>query len=400
MKKIYTLFLFFLSITVLNAQQLQMRVIGASLTVSDSIKITVEGDFRLFGNAQIDNDGLMEVNGYFINSGTSEGFVNRNDKGELLLKGASSPTFVSGNLPLYFEKLTLDNPQDFNNGNDIFIENELEFVNGKLFSQNNLVTIFNDNGNAITGANDNGYIVGKVRQYVANAQFYDLPIGSLTDYQPATISIHNTGTSNFIDAEFIDEVLVAPNLVLDSTHFNNFLNAGFWRFDNPTMNEPFFDVSVTSNGHSNGGNTAAQHALFRRTNGTWENTGTHNNATQSGSLNTAITAQRMNVQGLGDFAIGIGEYVVTTNPILKNNFKFINAFQLGSDLEVQFVGMENMDYQVHLIDLNGRIIQTKKVDNFSDLKQVNFDVTNLNTNIYILAISTGDFLFTKQILIQ
>ena len=400
MKKTYTLFFFFLSMTVLTAQQLQMRVIGATLTVSDSVKVKVEGNFRLFTTAQIDNDGLMEICGYFINSGTSEGFINRNDKGELLLKRTVTPTFISGNVPLYFEKLTLDNPQGTDYSSDIFIENELELINGKLFSPNDFVTILNDNGNGIIGANDTRYIAGKMRQYVVNSQSYTFPIGSQTDYEPATLNIKNTGTRNFIEAEFIAETIVATDLVLDSTNITTFLNSGFWRFENPTASEVFFDITATSNGHSNGGNTAAEHALFRRTNGTWDNAGTHNNATQTGNLNNAITAQRTDVQGLGDFIIGRGEYMVATNPVLHENFRFINAFQLSADLDIQFVGVENMDYQVHLIDLNGRRIATKTADNFSTTKQVNFDVQNLNTNIYILAISSGDFLFTKQILLH
>ena len=77
--------------------------------------------------AQIDNDGFIQIGGYFINIGTSEGFINRNNKGELLLKRTATPTFISGNMPLYFEKLTLDNPQNIDYGSDIFIENELEF---------------------------------------------------------------------------------------------------------------------------------------------------------------------------------------------------------------------------------------------------------------------------------
>jgi hypothetical protein len=53
---------------------------------------------------------------------------------------------------------------------------------------------------------------------------------------------------------------------------------------------------------------------------TWGNAGTHHNATQSGNLNDVITAQRTDVQGLGDFIIGRGEYVVATNPILNEKF--------------------------------------------------------------------------------
>jgi len=386
--------------TVLNAQQIQMHITGVTLMVSDSIKVKIDGNFRLFTTAQIDNDGLIEIGGYFINSGTSDCFINRNNKGELLLKRTTTPTFISGNVPLYFEKLTLNNPQGIDYGNDIFIENELEFINGKLYSPNDFVTILNHNGNAIIGANDTRYIVGKMRQYTIDNQYYDFPIGSQNDYEPATLSIHSTGTSNFIEAEFIAETIAATNLILDSTNITTFLNSGFWRFGNPTANEVFFDVATTSNGHTNGGNTAAEHALFRRTNGTWENTGIHNNATQFGNLNNAITAKRSDVQGLGDFIIGRGEYMVATNPFLHDNFKFINAFQLSSDLDIEFIGLENMDYQVHLIDLNGRIIETQKVNNFSTSKYVNFDVSNLNTNIYILAISTVDFLFTKQIFIN
>ena len=93
----------------------------------------------------------------------------------------------------------------------------------------------------------------------------------------------------------------------------------------------FFDITATSNGHSNGGNTAAEHALFRRTNGIWDNVGTHNNATQTGNLNNAITAQRTDVQGLGDFIIGRGEYMVATNPVLHESFRFINAYGVCTD---------------------------------------------------------------------
>jgi hypothetical protein len=386
--------------TVLNAQQVQMQIDGVTITISDTTKIKIDGNFRMFTTAQIDNDGLIEIGGYFINSGTSDGFINRNNKGELLLKRTATPTFISGNVPLYFEKLTLDNSQGIDYSNDIFIENELEFINGKLYSPNDFVIILNDNGNTIIGANNSNYITGKMRQYVINSQSYDFPIGSQSDYKPATLNIQNIGTSNFIEAEFIPETVTPTNLILDSTNITTFLNSGFWRFDNPTANDVLFDLTATSNGHINGGNTAAEHALFRRTNGTWENAGTHNNATQSGNLNNAITAKRTDVQGLGDFIIGRGEYTIATNPVLHGNFKFINAFQFSSDLDIEFIGLENMDYQVHLIDLNGGIIETQKVANFSTAKHVNFDVANLSTNIYIIAISTVDFLFTKQIFID
>jgi hypothetical protein len=36
------------------------------------------------------------------------------------------------------------------------------------------------------------------------------------------------------------------------------------------------------------------------------------------------------------------------------NFRFINPFQLNSDLNIQFIGIENMNYQVQIINLNGR----------------------------------------------
>ena len=124
-----------------------MQIDGVTITISDTTKVKIDGNFRMFTTAQIDNDGLIEIGGYFINSGTSDGFINRNNKGELLLKRTTTPTFISGNVPLYFEKLTLDNPQGIDCSNDIFIENELEFINGKLYSPNDFVTILDNNGN-------------------------------------------------------------------------------------------------------------------------------------------------------------------------------------------------------------------------------------------------------------
>ena len=399
MKYINTFFLIVLSTVILNAQQVQMQIIGATMKVSEDVKMEVDGNFQLFSTAQIDNDGLIEIEGFFYHGGSSEGFINRNDKGELLLKRTTSPTIIFGNVPIYFEKLTLDNPFGIQNNVDVFIENKLEFLNGKLFSEDHFVTILNDSGDAIMGANNDRYLAGKIRQYVVNGNTYHFPLGSITNYQPATLNIQNIGNSNFIEAEFFNESVISPELFLNGISFNTFLDSGFWQFKNPTEEEALFNISVTSNGHTNGGNIAEEHALFRRVNGSWGNAGTHDNATQSGSLNEAITAQRTDVQGLGDFIIGHSGNVVLTNTVLHDKFKFEHAIQSGSSLTIQFEGKENIEYQIHLIDLLGRVLETKIVDDFSNTKAVNLELGNLNTNIYFIAISSEEFLFSKKVLL-
>ena len=376
-----------------------MRVVGATIKVSDSMKVEVEGNFRLFGNAKIENDGLMEIDGYFINSGISEGFINRNNLGEVYLKGTNSPTIIAGASPIYFEKLTLDNPQNINNQTDIFIENELELINGKINSENNFITILNTNENALIGFDNTHYINGKMRQYIENSKTYNFPIGTTTNYELATITVTNTDNNSFIEAEFITGNFLPPNnLTLENTIIKEFLDYGYWQF-NPITNG-LFDITVTSNGHSNGSETATKHALFRQRNGIWENAGIHDNTTHSGILINAITAKRTAVQGLGNFIIGKGDYVISTNSNLHQNFKFINAFSFGSNLNIEFIGIENTAYQVHLIDLNGRILASKNTSHNTTFEQVNFDISNLPSSLYFISITSQDFLFTHKIFLN
>lgn len=398
MKFIYTFLILILPLFSFS-QPLQMRVVGATLKISDSMKIEVEGNFRLFGDAKIDNDGSMEIDGYFINSGTSEGFINRNNIGKVYLNGTNSPTVIAGASPIYFEKLILNNIQNINNQTDIFIENELELINGKINSENDFITILNTDENALIGFDNTHYINGKMRQYIENSKTYNFPIGTTTNYELAIISVTDKENQAFIEAGFITGNFSPPNnLTLENTVINEFLNYGFWQF-NPITNG-LFDISVTSNGHSNGSGTTTQHALFRQRNGIWENAGIHNNTTQSGSLANAITAKRNDVQGLGNFIIGKGNYVISTNPNLHQNFKFINAFDFGSNLNIEFIGVKNTAYQVYLIDLNGRVVATQNTNNNGTLEQVNFNTSNLSPSLYLISITSQDFLFTHKIFLN
>jgi hypothetical protein len=398
MKSIYILLILIFPLFAFS-QPLQMRVVGATIKISDTMKVEIDGNFRLFGNAKIDNDGLMEIDGYFINSGTSQGFINRNNLGEVYLQGMNSPTIIAGASPIYFEKLVLNNTQNINNQIDIFIENELELINGKINSENDFITILNTDENALIGFDNTHYINGKMRQYIESNKTYDFPIGTMTNYELATIGVTNTGNIPFIEVEFITgNFLPSNNLILDSTIINEFLDYGYWEFSQ-TANG-VFDVEVTSNGHSNGSGTTMQHALFREKNGIWENAGTHNNVTQSGNLTNAITAKRSDVQGLGNFIIGKGDYVISTNPNLHQNFKFVKAFDFGSNLNIEFIGIENTTYNVHLIDLNGRILATQNIDKNSTLKQVDFNIANLPSSLYFISITSQDFLFTHKVFLN
>lgn len=395
MKLIYLLLILIFPL-ISFSQQLQMRVVGATIKISDSMKVEIEGNFRLFGAAKIDNDGSMEIEGYFINSGISEGFINRNNIGEVYLKGTNSPTIIAGASPVYFEKLILDNPQNINNQTDIFIENELELINGNINSENDFITILNTDENALVGFDDTHYINGKMRQYIENNKTYNFPIGTTTNYELSTITVIDTENQPFIEAEFITgNFSPSNNLSLENTTINEFLDYGYWQYNQITNG--LFDVIVTSNGHSNGSGTATQHALFRARNGVWESAGIHDNLTQSGSLTSPITAKRSEIQGLGNFIIGKGDYIISTNPNLHQSFKFVNAFDFGSNLNIEFIGVENTTYQVSLIDLNGRILATKNTTHSNTIKVLDFDIANLPPSLYFIRISCQDFLFTHKI---
>lgn len=292
---------------------------GGLLLISSGSNVFMTNSGNYLNQSNGLNHGLIDLDGNFFvpgnwtnNASSGNVFVNieGSPDGTVHLTGNSSQT-LAGSASTYFENLTINNSAV---GNSVLlsqnqnIKGTLIFVDGIIGTNTNYVIVENTAINSITGHGTDKYINGNLRRYVSIGS-YDFPVGSLVNYELINTNVTTQGSLNYLDAFFTAASPgTAPvGLQVDGTLIGGFLDYGYWTLTPNNGNSSTIDVTAVSRGHSNGAATASQHALFRRNNGgVWANFGTHNNATQSGTLTDPITAKRTSYASVvsSEYAIG------------------------------------------------------------------------------------------------
>ncbi|MEL6923106.1 MAG: hypothetical protein AAFO94_03590, partial [Bacteroidota bacterium] len=358
MRKFITIYLhvgFFTCIVfVLGAQTASVKVADAHLQLDENSVLKISGNFSDAGTATIDNDGLISVEGAFIHNSATEGFINRNVLGRLRLYNYDKSTFIGGQHDLYLENLIVDNPYNIASTTDLYIEHALHLLNGKLFTGAHLVYMRNTSNNAILGYNERRYIAGTLRRAVRIGTTYHFPIGSYDYYEPATIDLQNIGTATYVEMSFEQKSEANAAVELEGQPLTEFLDYGYWRLSNTDPGNTWFDLTLTSNGHDNGGTTESKYALFRRRSADWEATGTHEAVVPNGTQRGPLSARRTGVTGLGDFIIGKFDETVRVDQLAESGFRFIAAVQSAQQLQVRFESFSSDAFDLRLYNLSGQ----------------------------------------------
>ena len=155
-------------------------------------------------DASIDLDGVLMVQGnWHDGNSTRSVFVGRNGIGRLVLNG-SSMQIISGQPPLVFENLELDNPDGLTLQSNITLEQNLVLSQGML--RLNDFHLLLDPGAGIDGSFDNTTMVvangnGQLRKRFDRATSFTFPVGDDTgDHQYAPAVFHLSGYSSLSSA--------------------------------------------------------------------------------------------------------------------------------------------------------------------------------------------------------
>jgi len=176
--------------------------ISASGTKTPAAALTVLNNFTLSNGTfsggafthLIAGDWIMN-SGSFLNTGTT-----------IQLNGADTQSLTSTGA---FSNLTINKTSGLVTLNsDVTVNNTLAFTTGKLSLLNNNLTI--GSAGTITGTSAANYIVargtGSLVQPVNNGGSKTFPIGTATDYTPATVALSAASVTDNISARVIDTV--------------------------------------------------------------------------------------------------------------------------------------------------------------------------------------------------
>ncbi|HNP18535.1 MAG TPA: T9SS type A sorting domain-containing protein [Fulvivirga sp.] len=203
--------------------------------------LTIEGDFNINGGTFSSGSGRQFVEGdvnylsgnYEPGSGTHR----------LILKGNSIQT-IRGNFNglsgIY--RLLLNNTSNIQLASaDVEIQNILFLNNGKLVTNGNNFTILSSGSISPTEGRSNSYVVGKLSKTIPSGSF-TFPIGSASNWRPATVNNVSTGGFTW-EAQYFEGDPTTDPLVDNLTPTNSSIktiSAGeYWKIS---------DGSVASSG--------------------------------------------------------------------------------------------------------------------------------------------------------
>ncbi len=265
------------------------------LTVSSSASVTL-------------NSGSLELNGNLSVSGTYA-----HNSGVLKLVGTSTQTLTG--ITAYDVKM--GNSAGVTINGDLTITHSLDLADGIIATGANKIVITNNAINAVSGFSKLSYIDGTLKRAVATTGNYDLPVGTATNYELASINFGTNPDITDITSSFnvnnggcsqVPGVSGGP--YVNGTPLTDLLNGGFWTITPTpsTYTGLSYDVTLNERGYSNAtSSNPMSYAVIKRDDcaAAWQSLGTHSNATQVISAGT-ITAVRSTLTSFSDFGIGFG----------------------------------------------------------------------------------------------
>ncbi len=266
-------------------------------------------DLTVNGSASVTlNSGSLELNGNLSVSGTYT-----HTSGVLKLVG-TSPQALSG-ITAYDVKM--GNSAGVTINGDLTITHSLDLADGVIATGANKVIVTSSAVNAVSGFSKLSYIDGTLKRAVATSGNYDLPVGTATNYELASINFSSNPDITDITSSFnvnnggcsqVPGVSGGP--YVNGTALTDLLNGGFWTIapTPATYTGLSYDVTLNERGYSNAtSSNPMSYAVIKRDDcsAAWQSLGTHSNATQIISSGT-ITAVRSALTSFSDFGIGFG----------------------------------------------------------------------------------------------
>lgn len=171
----------------------------------------------------------------------------------------------STGLPATVNNLTIHNTSTtgVTLAGNVTVNGVLDLTDGLLIGST--VTVSSSTVASVINYSNASYVTGTLVRNVISGSTYDFPVGTLTNYELATIANSLTGTSaisvNFIA---VDPGTPLTGVVIDLTQINDFLNYGYWNITpNTTPTGGTFNLTLTSTGHTNAAAFLDYHGILR-----------------------------------------------------------------------------------------------------------------------------------------
>jgi hypothetical protein len=221
---------------------------------------------------------------------------------------------VTGNgLPPTAHNLTFDNASNVTLSGTSWATHLLTLANGKVITGSYEVGTTNTAETSVVNYSDTRYVVGNLRRAMAASGSYDFPVGVMSNYELANITVSGmTGFTSvlgsFTQAYPIEAGYPLVNIFVNYSPITDMLDYGYWTLtpDNP-MTGGTYAVTLKERGHTNPDDPVTYAVIKRPGLGSsWISAGTHVNSTQSESGGTA-TAVRSALAAFSHFGIGKGD---------------------------------------------------------------------------------------------
>jgi 5-hydroxyisourate hydrolase-like protein (transthyretin family) len=370
---------------ILNGESGTLNVLSSSETI-------VDGEIAMDATSTIALDGTLSVTGDITNNGTADfSLGDATHKGNIAFNGSSDQSIL-GSTASVFENMTIDNGNSVILGaTDISISEELIFTDGIITTNANMVVVTNNATSAISGYGVNNFINGNLRRYVTT-NTYDLPVGTSTTYELATIEIAAATDLNYIDAKYIqgDQNPVPGGLTVNGNIINNFLNYGYWNIEGEAgYSNLTYTITLSNRGHTDLGGNAEQYAVLSQIPNTaaWADNGVHSVSSQTYSA-SVVTAKRSYLSAFGDFIIGKGSTALYLQPLITDELMVIgaNLKVTGSELNVSGPSAEINNTETSSIKVNSGAT----INLYGDFNNLTSSTIGLDGNFNIDGIWTNN----------
>jgi hypothetical protein len=325
---------------------------------------------QMIGNLNINSGGTLSLNAttyagsyqgdlYIQGNWINAGVFNCNTR-LVQFNGSTPSTPQSMTGATTFDYLQINNNSGLTIYNDATVGSKLFLTSGVITTGTNKVIVTSALSTAVFGNSASSYIYGNLRRYVTASGNYDLPVGTVSNYQLANVTFASAslGTTNYLDAKFNSGTPTAPvpsTCIVNNSKIGSVIPVGSWTItpDNQIANPATYTATLYMTNITTGlpssfvdakGQTVPpnyQIAIVKRdagiNSGSWTGTGqngagiqaygAHVDANQSNTSNTA-TVTRSGIPSFSDFAIGVRQRQSYALPV---ELMYFTAVKTGDD---------------------------------------------------------------------
>jgi len=280
--------------------QVHLMSYGTTLQIPKGTLLHCQGNLEFHeGSSQssrLELEGQIMLGGDIINTSLTSTLYHFNHRnGKIYFRSQSQRQRIRGTFPLFFSRLVLDNPFGLELYQNLSLSENLTLLNGKIYTGTHQLRLFNPKTNAITNFGSERYIVGNLRRFITKGKT-EFPIGSVDDLQLLTLNFEHAPSVLFVDAHFTEEpARLMDAIEVDGRRIQELLNNGTWTLSSQESPATGFSLSLTSKGHSNGGEIEGMHTLLVNKGLFWEAEGKSEGLASAVSAHILLAQCSMNV---------------------------------------------------------------------------------------------------------